>query len=120
MAASTTQLMDFTLGFAEADKAWAEWIVWVLESAGYTVDQKCDKQAYQLDINKIPGQHFLPIWSRHYLENADSQRQSEQILMNYDRGQTTVVRPIQIDNHDLFPEPDLITPLSLMVLPELP
>jgi formylglycine-generating enzyme required for sulfatase activity len=104
----------FTLGFAEADKAWAEWISWVLESAGYTIEQKADKQAYQLDINKIPGQHFLPIWSRRYLENTDAQHQNDQILMNYDRGEKTVVLPIQIDNHGLFSERELITPLNLL------
>jgi formylglycine-generating enzyme required for sulfatase activity len=114
MAASTTQSIDFTLGFVEADLPWADWIIWVLESEGYTIEQKVDKQAYELDITKILGQHFLPIWSRQYLDNVDSQRQSEQILMNYDRGQRTVVQPIQIDNHDLFPDPDLITPLSLI------
>jgi formylglycine-generating enzyme required for sulfatase activity len=113
MAASTTQLMDFTLGFAEADKAWVEWIVWVLESAGYTIEQKVEEAAFQLRIDEIQGQHYIPIWSQQYLCAQNLFLQTDQIVINYDLGQKKQVLPIQIDQSDSFPEPDLITPLNL-------
>jgi formylglycine-generating enzyme required for sulfatase activity len=113
MATSTTQLMDFTLGFAEADRPWADWITWVLESEGYTIEQKAEEAAFQLRIDEIQGQHYIPIWSQQYLRAQNLFLQTAQIVINYDLGQKKQVLPIQIDQSDSFPEPDLITPLNL-------
>jgi formylglycine-generating enzyme required for sulfatase activity len=113
MSASMTQSMDFTLGFAEADQVWVDWIVWVLESAGYTIEQKAGEAAFQLTIDEIQGKHYIPIWSEQYLRTPKIFLQTDQIIMNYDLGQKKQVMPIQIDSSASFLEPDLITPLDL-------
>ena len=30
-------MKDFFISYNQADRAWAEWIAWILEEAGYTV-----------------------------------------------------------------------------------
>jgi hypothetical protein len=37
MANGPTSKRDFFISFNKADRAWATWIAWVLEEAGYSV-----------------------------------------------------------------------------------
>jgi len=47
---------DFFISYASADRAWAEWVCWHLQDAGYTVE---------LDVHDwAPGEHFVANMNR--------------------------------------------------------
>jgi formylglycine-generating enzyme required for sulfatase activity len=78
MAASTTQLMDFTLGFAEVDRPWADWITWVLESEGYTIESDDNSDVNQLiPIDEIHGQCLIVILSKQF---SNSKRHTKRLV----------------------------------------
>jgi formylglycine-generating enzyme required for sulfatase activity len=105
MAASTTQLMDFTLGFAKADQAWVDWIVWVLESAGYTIDAR---------ENSIPGKPpweiksplLVIVLSEELYVDSEFQRELNESLlreMNDFNGQFLCVQVEDCEPERIFP-----------------
>jgi formylglycine-generating enzyme required for sulfatase activity len=107
MAASTTQLMDFTLGFTEADKAWAEWIIWVLESAGYTIEQI---PSNRIEAQTINGSHLIIFLSNSY---QDTQKLVTNFLndqQNHDRR----VLPIQLEPNGKLIIAAAVTPVHLI------
>jgi formylglycine-generating enzyme required for sulfatase activity len=116
MAASTTQLIDFTLGFAEADRAWAEWIVWVLESAGYTIElQKGESTVsiYESSVeNNHDGRHWIQVYSESFVQSKQPAllKLQEMTLSNVDRR----VLPILIEACNVSAVAGAVPPVSLM------
>jgi formylglycine-generating enzyme required for sulfatase activity len=76
MAASTTQLMDFALGFAESDRSWADWITWVLKSEGYTVSTV---DLVQLERENTSSFHLIVLFS----DSFQFAFQYEQLLQQF-------------------------------------
>jgi formylglycine-generating enzyme required for sulfatase activity len=111
MAASTTQLMDFTLVFAEADKAWAEWIVWVLELVGYTVTiNQIDLIAENYQFNSHQIIVLLPLESasgqelkqliRRFVKTRNSEQEPRAIIIRLEKSRqielTSGVGPLDL------------------------
>jgi formylglycine-generating enzyme required for sulfatase activity len=98
MAASTTQLMDFTLGFAEADKAWAEWISWVLESAGYTVTSA---DLVQVERDAIDSSHLIVLLSENCRPDFQYEKLVQRFLARQPAHKEPRVFPIILVGYDL-------------------
>jgi formylglycine-generating enzyme required for sulfatase activity len=112
MAASTTQLMDFTLGFANADQAWAEWIVWVLESAGYTVStNQIDRIAENYQFNSHQIIVLLP-------SKAASNQEIKQLIQRFVRTRSSEQEPraitIRLEKSRQIETTSGVGPLDLM------
>jgi formylglycine-generating enzyme required for sulfatase activity len=97
MAASTTQLMDFTLGFAEADRPWADWITWVLESEGYTV--KCENLK-QLERENFSSYHLILLLSDNFQAGSQYEQLIRRFLTRESNDESRVV-PVMLSGYDL-------------------
>jgi formylglycine-generating enzyme required for sulfatase activity len=97
MAASTTQLMDFTLGFAEVDRPWADWITWVLESEGYTV--KC-RNLEQLEQENFSSYHLILLLSDNFQAGSQHEQLIRRFLTRESNDESRVV-PVMLSGYDL-------------------
>jgi formylglycine-generating enzyme required for sulfatase activity len=97
MAASTIQLMDFTLGFAESDRPWANWVTWVLESEGYTINIVDLEQLEQGNINSF---HLIVLLSDNFLPDF-RYKQIVQRYLNSKLNNDSTIFPIMLVDYDL-------------------
>jgi formylglycine-generating enzyme required for sulfatase activity len=99
MDASTTQLMDFTLSFAESDRPWADWITWVLESEGHTVNSV---DLAQLEREDISSFHLIVLLSDSFQADSQYEKLVQQFLIK-DRNSKSDSRvlPIMLADYDL-------------------
>lgn len=69
--------VDFFVSYTQADRAWAEWIGWQLEQAGYTVSLQAwdflpgTDWVQQMDTAVQQAEHTLPVLSPEYLESSE-------------------------------------------------
>ncbi|MBD2325803.1 SUMF1/EgtB/PvdO family nonheme iron enzyme [Alkalinema sp. FACHB-956] len=107
--AAITQLMDFTLGFAEADRPWAEWIAWVLEAEGYTVELPQGGVAGEL---RPAGQHLIIVYSQRFLqsESSDWLELQERFLSSSEHR----VLPIVVESCDVSAVAGAVFPVNLV------
>jgi TIR domain len=79
MSGGTSREIDFFVSYTGVDRAWAEWIAWVLEAAGYTVRvQGWDFRAgshfvYEMHRANESATRTIAVLSAAYLESAFTQ-----------------------------------------------
>ena len=98
-------MKDFFLSYNKEDKAWAEWIAWTLEDAGYsTVIQAWDF---------VPGSNFvlnmqqaleeaettIAVISRNYFESVYTQSEWATAYASDPTGITGKLIPVRIDDY---------------------
>jgi tetratricopeptide (TPR) repeat protein len=102
--------INFFISHAGADRAWAEWVAWQLEAAGYTVE---------LDVwDWAPGQNFVTAMSD-ALDRADrvvallSEAYFERLRWTTEEWSTAVRRLVPVRVEDVPPEriPSVLRPL---------
>jgi formylglycine-generating enzyme required for sulfatase activity len=102
MTSSTTQLIDFALGFAEADRAWAEWIIWLLESKGYTIGEYDSSEDDEpVPIQQINGQHLVAILSQQFFSSRARSQKITEILQYRENQEQCRVLPIRVKDCQL-------------------
>jgi hypothetical protein len=98
-------MKDFFISYNKNDKAWAEWIAWTLEDAGYTTVI----QAWDF----LPGSNFvlnmqqaleeaettIAVISRNYFESVYTRSEWATAFANDPTGITGKLIPVRIDNY---------------------
>jgi TIR domain len=99
----STARQDFFVSYASADQAWAEWIAWELEQAGYTsVLQAWDfvagtSFAHAMQQAATATDHTLAVLSRAYLHSRFGEAEWLAAFVNDPLGEGRRLLPVRIE-----------------------
>src|SRR5207237_2217871 len=102
---------DFFVSYNRADRAWAEWIAWQLEEAGYTtVLQAWDFRPggnFVLDMQQAAAQaeRMIAVLSEDFLASAFTQPEWAAAFAQDPTGETGILVPVRVracDPHGLL------------------
>ena len=99
-------MKDFLICFVSADRAWAEWVAWHLEQAGYSVTlaewQAPSGAGFAADFQEAARQtrNALGILSAAFLGLLRSQSNWERGLTGLPAGETRALRLVRVQNCD--------------------
>jgi nucleoside phosphorylase len=102
LLASNYPSQDFFISYNRQDRPWAEWIAWVLESAGYTtIVQAWDFQTesnFVLDMQRATAQatQTIAILSKNYLQSEFTQPEWAAALAQDPTGKKRTLIPIRV------------------------
>jgi internalin A len=114
----------FFISYTKADKAWAEWIAWTLEAAGYsTVIQAWDFRPgsnFVLEMQRAATEanRTIAVLSQKYLESAFTQPEWAAAFAQDPQGQKQKLIPVRIEDCQLAGILAPIVYLDLVGLPE--
>jgi hypothetical protein len=117
-------MKDFFVSYTKTDKAWAEWIAWTLEAAGYsTVIQAWDFLAgsnFVLEMQRAATEasRTIAVLSQKYLESAFTQPEWAAAFAQDPQGKTRKLIPVRIAACELTGILAPIVYLDLVGLPE--
>jgi hypothetical protein len=117
-------MKDFFVSYTKADKAWAEWIAWTLEAAGYsTVIQAWDFLAGSNFVLEMPkaatdANRTIAVLSQKYLESSFTQPEWAAAFAQDPQGKKQKLIPVRIATCELTGILDPIVYLDLVGLPE--
>src|SRR5271165_6804230 len=117
-------MKDFFVSYTKTDKAWAEWIAWTLEAAGYsTVIQAWDFLAgynFVLEMQRAATEanRTIAVLSQKYLESAFTQPEWASAFAQDPEGKTRKLIPVRIAACELTGILAPIVYLDLVGLPE--
>jgi hypothetical protein len=95
--------LDFFVSYTQADRAWAEWIAWQLEAAGYsTVLQSWDfvpgsDWAYQMQQATAAARRTIAVLSSAYLESVYGRAEWQVAFANDPTGELALLVPVRIE-----------------------
>ncbi len=98
----TTLTKDFFISYTQADKAWAEWVAWELQEAGYTCTiQAWDFVPSQSFIQRmrqalVESRHLVAILSPDYLESEFAGAELDAALAADPRGLRGKLIPVRV------------------------
>ena len=96
--------IDFFVSYTTRDQAWAEWIAWVLEQAGYrTVIQAWDFRpgsnfVTQMNNAIISAQRTIAVLSNNYLNSGFAHAEWVAAFAKDPKGEKGLLIPIRIDD----------------------
>jgi hypothetical protein len=97
MTDTASSKRDFFVSFNQADRAWATWIAWVLEEAGYSVFfQDWDFHGSFIELMhhaSLCTERTLVVLSDHYLRSEDARSEAWARLPGTPSGARTVLSP---------------------------
>jgi TIR domain len=117
-------MKDFFVSYTKTDKAWAEWIAWTLEAAGYsTVIQAWDFLAgsnFVLEMQRaaIEANRTIAVLSQKYLESTFTQPEWAAAFAQDPQGKTRKLIPVRVAPCELTGILASIVYLDLVGLPE--
>jgi hypothetical protein len=97
------QQRDFFVSYAQADRAWAEWLAWELEAAGYTtVLQAWDMPAgtaflHAMDQAVQATQHVVLVLSPAYLRSAMAEAEWRPAFKADPSGEARRLLPVRVE-----------------------
>jgi hypothetical protein len=115
---------DFFVSYTKTDKAWAEWIAWTLEAAGYsTVIQAWDflpGSNFVLEMQRAATEanHTIAVLSQKYLESTFTQPEWAAAFAQDPQGKKQKLIPVRIAACELTGILAPIVYLDLVGLPE--
>lgn len=103
---STADRIDFFISYTKADKAWAEWIAWHLEKAGYTtVLQAWDFRAggnFVLQMQKATkAKRTIAVLSPDYLTSGFTQPEWAAAFVKDPTGEKGILVPVRVQKCQL-------------------
>jgi TIR domain len=117
-------MKDFFISHTKADKAWAEWIAWTLEAAGYsTILQAWDFRPgsnFVLEMQRAATEanHTIAVLSQKYLESVFTQPEWAAAFAQDPQGKRQKLIPVRIATCELTGILAPIVYLDLVGLPE--
>ena len=117
-------MKDFFISYTKADKAWAEWIAWTLEEAGYsTVIQAWDflagsNFALEMQTAATIANRTIAVLSQKYLESTFTQPEWAAAFAQDPQGKKQKLVPVRIEACQLTGLLASIVYLDLVGLPE--
>ena len=94
---------DFFVSYAQADRAWAEWIAWQLEAAGYsTVLQAWDfvagsDWAHEMQRATATARRTIAVLSSAYLESAFGEAEWRAAVADDPAGELGLLVPVRVE-----------------------
>jgi hypothetical protein len=116
-------MKDFFVSYTKTDKAWAEWIAWTLEAAGYsTVIQAWDFLAgsnFVLEMQRAATEanRTIAVLSQRYLESSFTQPEWAAAFAQDPQGKTRKLIPVRIAPCELT---GILAPIVYLDLVDLP
>jgi hypothetical protein len=103
MAEGRSPGLDFFVSYAQADRTWAEWIAWQLESAGYsTVLQAWDfvpgsDWVYQMQRATVAARRTIAVLSSAYLKSVYGGAEWRVAFANDPTGEQALLLPVRVE-----------------------
>jgi tetratricopeptide (TPR) repeat protein len=122
--ASDPFMKDFFISYTKSDKAWAEWIAWTLEAAGYsTVIQAWDFRPgsnFVLEMQRAANEakRTIAVLSQQYLESTFTKPEWAAAFAQDPQGKKQKLIPVRIATCELTGILAPIVYLDLVSLPE--
>jgi internalin A len=116
-------MKDFFVSYTKTDKAWAEWIAWTLEAAGYsTVLQAWDflpGSNFVLEMQRAATEanRTIAVLSQRYLESSFTQPEWAAAFAQDPQGKTRKLIPVRIAPCELT---GILAPIVYLDLVDLP
>jgi tetratricopeptide (TPR) repeat protein len=101
-----SERFDFFISCAGGDIAWAEWVAWVLKSAGYRVISKLDFHTgndfiYEMEMAVQLYDHVLPILSQRYFTSEYTYREWTPFSHEDPQARNRLVIPVKVDPYEI-------------------
>jgi hypothetical protein len=117
---TTSAMIDFFVSYAEADREWAEWIAWQLESAGYAVrlrawdhDLAGSNRILASDRDLDVAERLLAVMSPAYRLSIDTQAHWSTFLRQDPTGEQGRIVPVEVVPTERIALLGNLEPLSL-------
>lgn len=95
---------DFFVSYAQADRAWAEWIAWQLEADGYTVVVQAwdftpgHDWAHEMHRATTKAERVVAVLSVAYLGSTHGEAEWRAFYANDPTGEQGLLLPVRVDN----------------------
>src|SRR5918999_4091360 len=100
-------MKDFFVSYSKADRAWAEWIAWQLEEAGYSTEiQAWDFRPgsnFVLEMHRASqeAERTVAVLSLDYLQALYTQPESAAAFAQDPKGEKQVLLPVRVEECEL-------------------